>query len=179
MTWKTLSTTPTLTAGKWLAVEDRTVETPDGQVIEHWPWVITPNYVNVVAMTGDRRLLLFRQGKYGFEGESLAPVGGYVEPGEEPLQAAVRELREETGCEAAAWQHLGRFQVDPNRGVAWGDLYLARGARVVTAIHKDDLESQELLCLTIPEVQTALREGRFRVLAWAANVALALLALGA
>lgn len=173
--WKTHASTPLLASGKWLAVEERTVETPDGQVIEHWPWVITPNYVNVVAQAEDGQLLLFRQGKYGLDGESLAPVGGYVEPGEQPLAAAKRELLEETGCAAAEWIHLGRFLVDPNRGYAWGDLYLARGARSVAARCADDLEAQELLRMSAAEVQAALNSGQFRVLPWAANVALALM----
>jgi ADP-ribose pyrophosphatase len=165
--------------GRWLTVEDRTVETPDGQVIEGWPWVISPDYVNVVPVDDAGRILLFRQGKYGFEGESLAPVGGYIEPGETPLQAAARELREEMGCEAEAWSALGHFQVDPNRGVAWGTLFLARGVREVTGRTTDDLEAQELVRFTPEEAEVALRAGRFRVLAWAANIALALMELRA
>lgn len=175
--WKTRAKTTVHASGKWLSVEDRTVETPGGLVIEHWPWVITPNYVNVLAVTENGLALIFRQGKYGFEGDSLAPVGGYVEPGEAPLAAAKRELLEETGCTAETWQHLGRFQVDPNRGVAWGDLYLALGARKTAEIHADDLEEQELLEMTAGELRRALREGQFKVLAWAANIALALLHL--
>lgn len=175
--WKTLASTPVLSAGRWLQVEDHTVETPAGQVIEHWQWVITPNFVNVVAVDEAGRVLLFRQGKYGFEGESLAPVGGYVEPGETPLAAARRELLEETGCAAERWTHLGRFQVDPNRGVAWGDLFLAQDVRQVAERDADDLEEQVLLRLTLAEVDAALAAGRFRVLAWAANVALALMHL--
>ena len=177
--WKTHSRKQVLSFGKWLAVEDRTVETPDGRVIEGWPWVITPDYVNVVPVTPEGRVMLFRQGKYGFPGESLAPVGGYMEPGEEPLAAAQRELREEMGCAAEHWEPLGRFQVDPNRGIAWGNLYLARGAVKVAELVVDDLEAQELITMSIGEVEAALRAGRFTVLAWAANVALALMALRA
>ena len=174
-TWKTHSSTPVLDAGKWLSVEDRTVETPAGQIIEHWPWVITPNYVNVLALTPEGRYLVFRQGKYGLDGDSLAPVGGYMEPGEEPLQAARRELLEETGCEAADWIPLGTYMVDPNRGIAVGNLYLARGARPIAPITADDLEEQHLLYLTRAELEEALRTGQFKVLAWAANIAFALL----
>jgi len=173
--WKTLANQTVLSAGKWLTVEERTVQTPAGQVIEHWPWVTTPNYINVLAVTPQGKYLIFQQGKYGLEGESLAPVGGYIEPGEQPLAAAQRELLEETGFAAPEWLHLGHFLVDPNRGVALGDLFLARGARPVAERSADDLEEQHLLFMDRAELESALRAGRFQVLAWAANIALALL----
>lgn len=173
--WKTIDATRVYSAGKWLAVEERTVETPDGQTIEGWAWVTSPNFVNVFPVMEDWRALLFRQGKYGLDGDSLAPVGGYIEEGEEPFAAAVRELREETGCEAREWIDLGRYLVDPNRGVAWGSMYLALGTRQVTTTSEHDLEAQEPVLLTLDEVEAALRGGRFRVLAWASCAALAIL----
>jgi ADP-ribose pyrophosphatase len=173
--WKTLASKPVLAFGKWLAVEERTVQSPTGQVIEHWPWVISPDYVNVLAVTPEGQYLVFRQQKYGLEGESLAPVGGYIEPGEAALDAARRELLEETGYAAEDWQLLGTFRVDPNRGLAMGSLFLARQARPVTLPHADDLEELHLLLLSRAELQSALRAGQFKVLAWASNVALALL----
>ena len=78
--WKTLSRQIVLDHGKFLTVEDHTVELPDGQVISEWPWVITPDYVNVFVVTEDGEFLCFRQTKYGVEGFTLAAVGGYVEP---------------------------------------------------------------------------------------------------
>ncbi len=173
--WKTHSRQTVLSCGKWLSVEDRCVETPGGQRIEHWSFVICPDYVNVLAVDEDGRYLIFRQGKYALEGESLAPVGGYIEPGEDPLAAAQRELLEETGYAAREWIHLGRFQVDPNRGVCQGDLYLALGAYPSADPYADDLEEQHLLHLSRAELVQALQSGQFQVLAWAANVALALL----
>jgi len=173
--WKTLNTRAVYSSGRWLSVEERTVQTPEGQIIENWPWVITPDYVNVLAVTPEGRYLIFRQGKYALEGQSLAPIGGYVEEGEEPLSAAKRELLEETGYTAGDWLHLGCFWVDPNRGVARGNLYLARGARQVAERSADDLEEQDLLLMDRGELEEALRAGRFKVLAWAANIAFALL----
>jgi ADP-ribose pyrophosphatase len=131
-----------------------------------------------VVVAEDGRFVCFRQTKYAVEGVSLAPVGGYLEPGEDPLAAAKRELREETGYAAAEWADLGSYAVDGNRGAGRGYLFLATGARRVGEIDADDLEEQELLLLTRAEVAEALARGEFKVLAWAAVVALALLRLG-
>lgn len=176
--WKTRSRRTLLDEGKFLKVEQHTVELPDGQVIADWPWVITPDYVNVVALTESRRFLCFHQTKYAVAGTTLAIVGGYLEPGEAPLRAAQRELREETGHTAPDWTFLGQYAVDGNRGAGTAHLFLAQGARAVAPIDADDLEEQELLQLTQADVEAALAMGRFKVLAWAAALALALQRLG-
>jgi ADP-ribose pyrophosphatase len=152
----------------FLAVEYHRVALPDGRVIDDWPWVITPGYINVVALTVNGEFVLFRQTKYAVEGTSLAPVGGYLEPGEEPLAAAQRELREEAGYEAADWEPLGSFAVDGNRGAGRAYLFLARNCTPVGRSPSDDLETQELLLLSQAEVEQALVAGEFKVLAWAA-----------
>ena len=172
--WKTKSRQTVLEQRPWLVVENHTVELPDGRIIPDWPWIVTPDYVNVVAVTEEERFLCFRQVKYGVEGTTLGIVGGFVEEGEEPLRAAQRELLEETGYESTEWTQLGSYRVDPNRGVATGHLYLARQARYVTSRNADDLEEQELVLLTRPEIETTLAQGEFKVLAWAAAIAFAL-----
>ncbi len=173
--WKTLSRHTLLNHSKYLIVESHTVELPDGQVISEWPWLITPDYINVLAMTEEDQFLCFRQTKYGVDGTSLAPVGGYLEPDEEPLAAAQRELLEETGYEAPDWINLGQYTVDGNRGAGMAYLFLALGARRVSEPDADDLEEQQLLCLSRSEIETALVAGEFKVLPWATVAALALL----
>ena len=175
--WKTLSRQTILKHGYYLTVENHTVKLPDGQVISDWPWVITPDYINVVALTAAGEIICFRQTKYGIDGLSLAVVGGYLEPGEEPLAAAQRELLEETGYEASDWIDLGQYRVDGNRGAGTAHLFLAGGARRVAEPDADDLEEQELLHLSRAEVEEALATGQFKVLAWATVMALALIHL--
>ena len=172
--WKTLSRRTIYDQAPWLVVEHHDVELPGGRVIADWPWVTTPDYVNVVVHTEDEAFLCFRQHKYGVAVPMLALVGGYIAAGEAPLAAAQRELREETGYASQDWVELGRYLVDPNRGIATGHLYLAREARRVGAPIPDDLEEQELLCLSRLELEQALEAGEFKILAWAAAVALAL-----
>ena len=172
--WKTKARRTVLEQRPWLVVEYLTVELPDGRTISDWPWIITPDYVNVVAVTEDGQFICFRQVKYGLEGTTLAIVGGFVEAGEAPPAAAKRELMEETGYESADWVHLGSYRVDPNRGIAMGHLYLARRAHYIAKRNADDLEEQELILLTRGEIESALASGEFKVLAWAASIAFAL-----
>ena len=172
--WKTLSRRTILNQGKYLIVENHTIELPDGHVITDWPWLITPDYVNVLATTDEDEFLCLRQTKYAVDGTSLAPVGGYLEPGEEPLAAARRELLEETGYQASEWIDLGHFAVDGNRGAGTAHLFLARGARPVVEPNPDDLEELQLLRLNRSELEAALAAGEFKLISWAAVVMLAL-----
>ncbi len=176
--WKTLSKETVLDCSKFLRVEMHAVELHDGHVIHEWPWVITPDFINVVAVTKAGQFLCFRQTKYAVAGETLAPVGGYLEPGEEPLAAAKRELMEETGYKAESWQALGSYWVDANRGAGQAYLYLAQGAHKVAEPDADDLEEMELMLMDAAAVGEALDAGQFKVLPWAAAVALALRRMG-
>jgi 8-oxo-dGTP pyrophosphatase MutT (NUDIX family) len=172
--WITRTRKVLLSQPPWLTVEQHEVELPDGRIIPDWPWVITPDYINVLPVTENDLFLVFRQVKYGLDGASLAVIGGYITPGEDPLSAAKRELAEETGYQATEWYDLGTYRVDPNRGIALGHLYLALGAYPSIDPVQDDLEEQELLRLTRSELSEALSEGKFQVLAWAATVVLGL-----
>jgi len=173
-TWETISRRTILDCGKFLKVEAHIVKLPDGRIIPDWTWVIAPDAAIVLAVTDDGRFLCFRQTKYAIEGTALAPVGGMLEPHEAPLAAAKRELLEETGHEAETWISLGSHILDPNRGVATMHLFLALGAKQVARPNSDDLEDQELLFLSKEEIETGLKAGAFKILAWSAVVAMAL-----
>lgn len=173
--WRTVSRTPVLERGKYLVVEDHEIQLPDGRLLRDWPWLVMPDYVNVFAETPRGTILCFEQTKYALgEQTTLAPVGGYLEKGEDPLAGARRELLEETGHDAPEWLPLGSYVADGNRGGGTAHLFLARRAVPKEKVFSDDLEEQILMELTRDEFRLAAREGRFRVLAWAANAALAL-----
>ena len=88
----------------------------------------SPDWVNVVALTADARLVLIEQFRHGIDEITLEVAGGMVDPGETPLDAARRELREETGYVAERWTEIGR--VHPNPAIQGNTMttFLAEGA---------------------------------------------------
>jgi 8-oxo-dGTP pyrophosphatase MutT (NUDIX family) len=57
----------------------------------------TNSWVNVLAVTPNKELVLVRQFRFGTQEFSLEPPGGVIEKGEDPIVAGLRELKEETG----------------------------------------------------------------------------------
>jgi len=172
--WKTLDKKFVLERGKFLKVEDHVVELPDGKIINDWPWVITPDFINVIAVTTSKEFICLRHPKYAIDGLTLAPIGGYIEPNEEPLFAAKRELLEETGFSADEWIELGRYDVDANRGCGKAFLFLALNAVKISEPTEIDMEQPELVILSKDELLQALLNGEFKVLSYAHTVSLSL-----
>jgi len=172
--WKTLSRRNILRREPFLAVELHEVEMSNGRVVPDWTWIVTPDYVNVLAQTVKGQFLCFRQTKYAVQGTSLAPVGGFIESGEVPEAAVKRELREETGYEAPEWISVGSYAVDANRGAGRAHFFVARRAQRVGPPIGGDLEEQQLLLLERAQLERALNAGEFKVLPWVAMIALGL-----
>lgn len=175
--WKTLSTETLLQFDPFLTVEKHHILLPSGQEIPDWTMVKIPDAVIVPAITTDDKFLVFRQTKYAIHGLTLAPVGGMLNPGEDPLAAAQRELLEETGYTAPDWTPLGNYIADPNRGVCTIHLYLAQKAAFTQPANADDLEDQQLIFLNEQEVRQALLQGEFKAIMWTSAIALSLLHL--
>ena len=72
-----------------------------------------PDWVNVIALTPGGDLVLVRQFRFGIDGFSLEIPGGVMEAGEDPVTAAQRELREETGYSGARATLLGSVHPNP------------------------------------------------------------------
>jgi ADP-ribose pyrophosphatase len=175
--WKTLNKTTILDFNKFLRVEQHTIELPNGKIIRDWPWIISPDYVLILPVTDRNTILLFQQIKYAVDGISLAPIGGYLEPGEDALAAAKRELREEMGCEALEWISLGGYPVNGNHGGGRGHLFIALNAYKIGKPIIDDLEEMNLVEFKIEEVEQKLFQGEVKVQGWVAVIAMALLYL--
>lgn len=163
----------------FLSVVMEEVRLPDERVIHDWPIVHMRNYINALVLNEAGEALIIEGYKHGLRRSSWQVLGGYLEGEEDPLEAARRELLEETGYHSDDWQHLSSFVVDANRHGGVGHFFLARNARPVTEPDHDDLEQFVVRWVSLAELKQALVDGRVAAISYAANIALGLIALEA
>jgi ADP-ribose pyrophosphatase len=118
-----------------------------------------PDWVNVVPVTDDDRVVLVRQYRHGIEELSLEIPGGVVDRGEDPQQAAVRELREETGYVPQTVRLLGRVHPNPAIQGNWSYSFLAEGCRLEASINPDPFENIEVVLMPRSEIPGLIRRG--------------------
>jgi len=141
--------------------------------VDDYHRITLQDFAGIVAQAEDGRYLVTRQYRHGPGRVSLTLPGGALDPGEAPLDAAKRELREETGYEAPRWRSLGSFAVNANYGCGTAHFFAAEGARQTAMVNSDDLEDTELLLLSPEELRAALDAGEFAAVGAVAAILLA------
>lgn len=121
-----------------------------------------PDWATVAAFTPDGDALLVRQHRHGVDALVLETAGGLVDPGETPIDAAARELREETGYQATRLESLG--WVHPNPALQGNRLHLLVAPDVVQVGERelDEHEDTEPVLLPRAELWRMLRSGEIR-----------------
>lgn len=88
----------TLAESKFARCDIHSVLSEDGnRIVNDWIFLEERDAVNVAVFTDEGKLIVFTQNKYAIPGETLSPVGGFIDEGESPWEAARREVLEELG----------------------------------------------------------------------------------
>jgi ADP-ribose pyrophosphatase len=135
-------------------IHPRTGATKRFSLIEAVDWV------NVIAIQPDKRVVLIRQFRVGANEVCLEIPGGMVDPGESPATAAARELAEETGYTSTNWRQLGKLSPNPAIMTNWLYTFLAEDA-VQTGPQR--LEGSEVIALetaSLDECHALIRDGK-------------------
>ena len=160
MKWKTLSSKQ-LIDRPWMRVRCDKVQLPDGRVHEEYYVLSYPSWVNVIAETEEGDIILERQYRHGLDIVSTEICAGVMEEGETPLEAAQRELEEETGYGGGEWKEI--MTVAPNPGVMDNlcHCFYAKRVRKTCEQHLDDTEDIDVFLCPKQEVKQMLIRGEF------------------
>ena len=119
-----------------------------------------PGAAAVVAIDGSRRVCVVRQYRHGVQDFLWEIPAGKLDVGEPPEACALRELKEETGVEAARWTSLGRYIPAPGIFTEVIHLYLARDLEIGAASPDAD-EELELQWLPLDEAIDLVLRGEW------------------
>lgn len=149
--WQTLQETIIYDAMPWVRLSSEHVRLPSGVEIEDFYRVDINPYVMMFAITDDQEVIFVEHYKHGPQAVSVELPAGYVDAQESPLDAAQRELREETGYESRQWTDLGRQFIDGNRGCGWVYSFLAQKCRQTGQLSHEPTELMTLHHKTLAE----------------------------
>ena len=156
--WKVLSS-EYLIRKPWLTARCDRLELPDGRIMPEYYVLEYPDWVNVIAITNDGKFVMERQYRHAAGVTAYELPCGVKEKGETPLEAAQRELAEETGY-GGEWREM--MQISPNPGAMtnWTHCFVASGVEKTSAQHFDEHECLTVHLLDRDEVWALLKENK-------------------
>lgn len=145
----------------WLTARRDVCQLPDGRINDEYYVLEYPTWVNVIAITDEGQMILVRQYRHGLGRTCFEIVAGCAEEGEDPMDAAKRELQEETGYTGGEWTETMHFTCNASAMNNTTHSYLAVGVHRTDGQHLDDTEDIEVYTFTQEEVRQMLLRGDF------------------
>lgn len=146
----------------WLTLRRDVCETPAGVLVNPYYVLEYPDWVCVMAVTADLKVILIRQYRHAYGKVLLEIPGGVMDPLDAvPEAAARRELLEETGFAFDAFYDLGAVSHNPSTSTNLTHMFLAVGGKAVQEQQLDENEEIEVLLADVQEVEKMLKERRF------------------
>lgn len=146
----------------WLTARKDKVELPDGRINDEYYILEYPTWVNVIAITESGEFLMVEQYRHGLDGVFTELCAGVVEEGEDPMEAARRELLEETGYSGGKWSLLNKICQNPSTCTNYTYCFLAEGVRKTGDQHLDATEDVAVRLLVESEVLEMLRNDEIK-----------------
>ncbi len=141
--WKVLES-EYLIRRPWLTARRDRAELPDGRINNEYYVLEYPDWVNIIAVTEDGDIVLERQYRHGLGNTCYELPCGVIEKGETPLEAAKRELLEETGYAGGQWHEWMILSPNPATSNNLAHSFLALGVKKVADQSLDATEDIEV-----------------------------------
>ena len=155
--WETLETKTILDA-RYLKVVRHKVRLPGGAMIDDYNVVESPAWAAAVCITAQQEVVLIKQYRHGHQDISLELPAGIIDPGEEPLQAAIRELEEETGYVGDGAQLFWKIRPEPARHRQWAHFALVKNARPKKQQALESTEDIQVILWPLADIDAALKQ---------------------
>lgn len=146
----------------WLTARRDKVQLPTGVVMDEYYVLEYPDWVNVLAITDEGKLVLVRQYRHALGETRYELCAGVCEKDETPLVAAQRELLEETGYAGGEWQHWMTLSANASTMTNLTHCFLARGVQRTHAQHLEATEDLTVHLFTLDEVKRLLADDEVR-----------------
>ena len=143
----------------WFTVRKEAIRMENGGTIPNYFIFEYPNWVNVVAVTTKGQLVLIRQYRHGLAGVHYELCAGVIDPGEDPLVAAQRELLEETGFGGGTWHALMTLSANPGTHSNLTYAFLAVGVDIKQAQHLEKTEEITVHVVTPERAREIINNG--------------------
>jgi ADP-ribose pyrophosphatase len=147
----------TIYEGRVINLTIQTVELPNGKQATR-EVVLHPGAVTVLAITDEDKILLVRQYRKAPDRVMLETPAGKLEKGEDPLDAAKRELEEETGYTATEIKPLGTYYTSPGFANELMYAYVATGLKK-TGQNLDEDEFLDVHEVSAEEAEQLIADG--------------------
>lgn len=158
--WKLLSS-EYICREPWATLRKDTCELPDGRINDHYYVLEYPDWVNMVGITEQNELLVIKQYRHGAGMLSLEIPAGTMESGENPVDAAIREMLEETGYAFDHIEEIATLYANPATSGNVTYTYLMTGGRKVQEQALDDHEEIDVYLVPLPEAKKMLLDNKF------------------
>jgi ADP-ribose pyrophosphatase len=158
--WKILSS-QYLIQDPWMTLRSDRCELPNGVVLDRYYVREIADFVQIVPINSQGHVLIVRQYRHGPQVVSTEVPGGLVDPGEDPIDAARRELLKETGCIADRFEPVSPLYTNPARNTNRAHTFIAHNARIVQPPQQEDSEHIEFEFVSRDEVFALIDNGKF------------------